>query len=517
LSIRRNNPLLLLAFAVGTGLIGGCASLPGREAISTSFALTDTEDTRLGRVISPLVAAHPGDSGLHPLRNGQDAFAARVLLAETAERSLDVQYYIWHGDASGTLLFDALRAAADRGVRVRLLLDDANTSGLDATLTALDAHPNIEVRLFNPFLHRSRRVLDYASDFSRVIRRMHNKSFTIDNQVTIVGGRNVGDEYFGVPGAVAFEDLDVIAVGPVVHEVSSAFDRYWASDSSYPLSRLRIRVAPAPSSETASAALNSRTDPVALAYSNAVRSSSFANDLLHANMALEWAPTRMLCDDPAKGLGAAKPELLLAQSLKTLFGDPTSEVELVSPYFVPATWGTEFLVGLAGHGVSIKILTNSLRSTDVPAAHAGYARHRKRLLEAGIKLYELRQSPAVRAPNDTAKVRDSTRSSLHAKTFAVDRSRIFVGSFNFDPRSAETNTEMGFVIDSPSLAQELANAFATGIPESAYEVLLSGTGRLVWIEHVDGKVVRYETEPGTTSWQRIKVRLLSSLPLEWLM
>jgi putative cardiolipin synthase len=517
LNTRRNNPFLLLAFALGAGLVGGCTSLPGRDAIGTSFALTDTEDTRLGRVISPLVAKHPADSGIHPLRNGQDAFAARVLLAEAAERSLDVQYYIWHDDTSGTLLFDTLRTAADRGVRVRLLLDDANTTGLDATLAALNAHPNIEVRLFNPFLHRNRRVLDYASDFSRVIRRMHNKSFTVDNQVTIVGGRNVGDEYFGVPGAVAFEDLDVIAVGPVVHEVSSAFDRYWASDSSYPLSRLRSIVAPARTSEAASAALNGRTDPVALAYSDAVRGSTFAYDLLHGTMALEWAPTRMLCDDPAKGLSAAKPELLLAQSLKTIFGDPTSEVELVSPYFVPATWGTEFLVGLAGHGVSIKILTNSLRSTDVPAAHAGYARHRKRLVEAGIRLYELRQSSALSAPNDTANVHGSTRSSLHAKTFAVDRSRLFVGSFNFDPRSAEINTEMGFVIDSPSLAQELAAAFDAGIPESAYEVQLSSSGRLVWIEHVAGKVVRFETEPGTTFGQRAKVRVLSLLPLEWLM
>jgi cardiolipin synthase C len=377
---------------LGTGLLGGCTSLPARDTVSTSFALPDTADTRLGRAISPLTAAHPGDSGIHPLRDGRDAFAARVLLAEAAERSLDVQYYIWHADTSGTLLFEALRAAADRGVRVRLLLDDANTAGLDATLAALNATPNIEVRLFNPFLHRSRRVLDYASDFSRVIRRMHNKSFTIDNQVTIVGGRNVGDEYFGVPEAVAFEDLDVIAVGPVVHEVSSAFDRYWASASSYPLGRLLPPVARAVKSGEASAVLSARSDPAALAYSNAVRSSSFVHDLVHGTVALEWAPTRMLCDDPAKGLGSAKRELLLAQKLRAIFGEPTSEVEIVSPYFVPAAWGTEFLVGLAEHGVSIRILTNSLEATDVPAAHAGYAQRRKRLLKAGIVLYELRRS-----------------------------------------------------------------------------------------------------------------------------
>lgn len=507
----------MLALALGTGLLGGCACLPARDAVSASSAFPDTAETRLGRAISPLIAAHPGDSGIHPLRNAQDAFAARVMLAQVAERSLDVQYYIWHADTSGMLLFEALRAAADRGVRVRLLLDDANTAGLDATLAALDAHPNIEVRLFNPFLHRNRRLLDYVSDFSRVIRRMHNKSFTIDNQVTIVGGRNVGDEYFGVPTAVAFEDLDVIAVGPVVHEVSSAFDRYWASDSSYPLDGLLSPVALAVGSEDASAALSEPRDPAALAYLNAVRSSPFVHDLVNGSLALEWAPTRMLCDDPAKGLGSAKPELLLSRKLRTIFGEPISEVELVSPYFVPATWGTEFLVGLAGHGVRIKILTNSLQATDVPAAHVGYARRRKHLLEAGIVLYELRRSSAFPAPKETAAVHGSPRSSLHAKTFAVDRSRVFVGSFNFDPRSAELNTEMGFVIDSPSLAQNIADAFDAGIPESAYEVLLSGTGQLVWIEHVAGKVLRHETEPGTTFWQRTKVRLLSLLPLEWLM
>jgi putative cardiolipin synthase len=517
LSTRSDIQFLIVALALCPELVGGCTNLPTRDAVSTSSALLETADTRIGRAVSPLVAGHPGTSGIHPLRDGQDAFAARILLAEAAERSLDVQYYIWHGDVSGTLLFEALRAAADRGVRVRLLLDDANTPGLDPALAALGSHPNIEVRLFNPFLHRSRRVFDYLSSFSRVTRRMHNKSFTIDNQVTIVGGRNVGDEYFGVPKAVSFEDLDVIAVGPVVDEVSSAFDLYWASDSSYPLDRLVPPVAPASRSEPASATLNAHGDAAALTYSSAVRRSSFAQDLVQGSLALEWAPTRMLCDDPAKGLGMAKPELLLAQKLRAIFGQPRAEVELVSPYFVPATWGTGFLVGLAQHGVRIRILTNSLEATDVPAAHAGYIRRRKRLLEAGIALYELRRSSAAAASAQYVGPHGSSHSSLHAKTFAVDRARVFVGSFNFDPRSAELNTEMGFVIDSPSLAQKIADTFDVGIPESSYEVVLSSSGRLVWIEHAAGKPVRHETEPGTTFWQRTKVRFLSVLPLERLM
>ncbi len=201
-------------------------------------ALQDTDTTRLGRGVAPGLAAHPGKTGIYALSRGRDAFAARVLLAGAAERSLDVQYYIWHGDHTGYLLFEALWQAAERGVRVRLLLDDNNTSGLDATIAALDAHPNIEVRLYNPLVHRTARWTNYVTDFRRVNRRMHNKSLTVDNQVTVVGGRNIGDDYFAAGHGVAFADLDVIAVGPAVHEVSTAFDLYWSSASAYPAEKL---------------------------------------------------------------------------------------------------------------------------------------------------------------------------------------------------------------------------------------------------------------------------------------
>ena len=211
--------------------------MPSLADRSVSAALRDTSDTRLGRGIEPLVALHPSEAGIYGLADARDAFAVRMLLAQTAEKSLDLQYYIWRGDLTGTLLFDALRAAGDRGVRVRLLLDDNGTPGLDARLAALDAHPNIEVRLFNPFVIRSPRAIGYLTDFFRLNRRMHNKSFTADNQATVIGGRNVGDEYFDAvgEGALDFADLDVLAVGPVVRDVSSDFDRYWASESAYPV------------------------------------------------------------------------------------------------------------------------------------------------------------------------------------------------------------------------------------------------------------------------------------------
>ena len=503
--------LTLLSLAAAAQLLSACARLPARADFTVSHALTDTADTTLGRALQPQAAAHPGESGIVPLRDAGEAFAARLQLARAAERSIDLQYYIWRDDASGRLLFDALRAAADRGVRVRLLLDDSNTAGTDATLAALDAHPNIEVRLFNPFLHRRQRLLDLVTAFRRVIRRMHNKSFTVDNQTTIVGGRNIGDEYFGAPDAVLFEDLDVIAVGPTVSQVSESFDRYWASDSAWPFASIVRHPRPP---------LAAREAPRAHAWTAAADTAPLVGDLLRGSLPLEWAPARIISDDPAKGVNRAQPRGLLTQTLRELFGSPQQQLDLVSPYFVPAREGSRFLTGLAQQGVTMRILTNSLEATDVPPAHAGYVRRRKSLLQAGIRLYELRRtaggadSPATQGG---ARPPGSSRSSLHAKTFAIDRSRIFVGSFNFDPRSALLNTEMGISIDSPALATRMAQAFDRDVPQRAYEVGLTPAGGMEWIERNGAATVRHDREPGTTWWQRLKLRLLSLLPLEWLM
>src|ERR1700730_9737892 len=381
----------ILALCLGPDLIGGCTSLPSLENRRTSTALFDTADTRLGRAISPMVDAHPGVSGIYPLPDARDAFAARVLLAQGAERTLDVQYYIWRNDMSGTLLFEALRSAADRGVRVRLLLDDNNTSGLDALLASLASHSNIEVRLFNPFVIREARWIGYVTDFLRLNRRMHNKSFTADNQATIIGGRNVGDEYFGVPEAIVFVDLDVMAVGPGVTEVSKDFDRYWASGSSYPVERLFPAVNPAAIAELTSSALRVERDPAATAYMDALRNLSFVHEMDQGSLVLDWSPTRMVSDDPAKGLGMPAPETRLSPKLRELIGESVAEVYMESPYLVPTTPEFNEFAGLAERGVKIKVLTNSLQATYVPIVHAGYAKRRKALLEAGVTLYELQR------------------------------------------------------------------------------------------------------------------------------
>jgi putative cardiolipin synthase len=503
-----------LVIAVATG--AGCTSLPPAERTVTQ-ALTDTGTTRMGQAIAPLAAAHPGLSGVLLLPDGRDAFAARVLLARSAERSLDLQYYIWRDDLTGVLLLDELRSAAARGVRVRLLLDDNNTAGLDPMLAALDAEPNIEIRLFNPFRTRAWRSLGFAFDFSRLNRRMHNKSFTADNQATIVGGRNIGDEYFGAAGEVLFVDLDVLAVGPVVPETSRDFDRYWNSASAYPVASLVDAHEAEPGGALAGRAAHLRGQAWAQRYIEAVRGSAFVAQLHAGQAPLEWNPIRLVSDDPAKAAGTASPEDRVAVQLRRLWGKPAHQLDLVSPYFVPGKEGAQALADLARSGARVRVLTNSLEATDVAAVHAGYAKWRRDLLRAGVSLFELRRSWGADLPDRGRGRFGSSASSLHAKTFGVDGRSIFVGSFNMDQRSLALNTEMGFVIDSPRMAQELSRVLDTRIPERAYEVRLDETGKLFWIERTEGKTLRYDTEPGASVWKRAGVRILSILPIDWLL
>ena len=507
-----------LAVIALAALTASCATLPSLEGRSATTALTDTAETRLGRAVAAGVAANPGKTGIHPVFKPHDAFAARALLAAHAEKSLDVQYYIWHGDQTGYLLFEALLQAAERGVRVRLLLDDINTSGLDPTIAVLDAHPNIEVRLYNPVTQRGARALNFV-DFERVNRRMHNKSFTVDNQVSIVGGRNIGNEYFGAGEGVAFVDLDVIAIGPAVRDVSNQFDLYWNSPSAYPAASLVGAPAPDDAATLDAKFKSTRSDPAAVAYLEAVRTTPLVHDVLERRLAFEWATTRLVHDDPAKTLDkTARTDILLFPEMVRATGRPEKTFDLVSPYLVPGDGGTAALVAAAGRGARIRILTNSWAASDVSAVHAGYAKRREDLLRAGIQLYELKPTAGRESRDERSGVGSSASSGLHAKTFAVDSSRVFVGSFNFDQRSARLNTEMGLVIESPKLAQRLAAFFDTVVPLVAYQVELAPDGRsLVWVDRTASEVKRYETEPGTSWLKRRGVDVMSILPIEWLL
>ncbi|WP_332879286.1 phospholipase D family protein [Massilia sp. S19_KUP03_FR1] len=515
--------VLILVLAAG-GALEGCTALPKLGNRAVTSAAVDTDGTRLGKSVTAATAEHPGKAGLVSLSTGHSAFAARALLANAAERTLDVQYYMWHADTTGKLLFAALKRAADRGVRVRLLLDDNNTTGMDQLLLALDRLPNMEVRLFNPFAMRTLRPLGYLTDFSRLNRRMHNKSFTADNQITIVGGRNIGDEYFDAGSDVLFIDLDVIALGPVVREVSRDFDVYWNSKSAYPVDLL---IKPDPEAHPLSALDTIASEPDAQVYLDEVKNTPFVEKLTDRSVKLEWAATQFVSDDPGKVLGQESEASKLAPQLLQLIGKPKKSVNLVSPYFVPGERGYALFAQLREQGTDVRILTNALESTDVAAVHAGYSKWRAPLLKTGVTLYELRAAPGAPSRKSIigtgsgsgagGSTGGSSGSSLHAKTFEVDGEKVFVGSYNVDQRSRELNTEMGLVVDSPTMARQLSDSFNRNMTERAYQVKLAPDGSLYWIGTEKGVVTRYDVEPGTTFLQRLGVKVLSWLPIDWLL
>ncbi|VTU24913.1 phospholipase D family protein [Variovorax sp. RA8] len=502
-------------------VLAACATLPATVQRAPSSAFTSTDDTLLGRALAPELMAHPGLTGILPLIDAGEAFAARMALAQAAERSLDMQYYIWRGDTTGQLLLEAAWAAAERGVRVRLLLDDNNTSGLDGTLAVLDAHPKLEVRLFNPFANRSLRAGDFALDFSRVNRRMHNKSFTADNQVAIVGGRNVGDEYYGADQLLGFQDLDVVTVGPVVREVSRQFDLYWNSEAAYPVAALLGQPPPDATAQLRARWTGLREQPQTQLYLEAVRQTPLMREVAARRLPFEWADAHVVSDLPSKVQASdGRAQQLMFPLLRVAMGEPRRELDLVSPYFVPGAEGAQELAALARRGVAVRVLTNSLAATDVAAVHAGYARYRKGLLAAGVVLYELKPSAAPPPRPEEEKRRNpggSSAASLHAKTFAVDRRRIFVGSLNLDPRSVHLNTEMGVVIDSPTLARRLGVEIDQAVPTLAYEVRLPQGGGMEWIDRGPDGETRYRSEPDTGGLRRLWVDFLSLLPIEWLL
>jgi len=486
---------------------------------SRSLPANQTADTRLGRAIAPLADAHSGESGVVLLENAHDAFAARALLAEGADATLDVQYYIWQYDITGTMLLDVLYRAAERGVRVRLLLDDNGISGLDEALAALDTHPNIEIRLFNPFVVRSPKWIGYVTSFQRLNHRMHNKSFTADNQAAIIGGRNVADEYFGAGQGALFADLDVLAIGPVVHELSDDFDRYWSSVSAYPVATILPEAGEEDLARVVETAKNCSASSAASKYICAIEDSKFLNNLLAGNLEFTWAPVSMISDDPAKVLGKKPKNGLLSRQMAEAMGSPERSVTLVSPYFIPTKTGVEIFRDLERKGVQVRVLTNSLEANDVAMVHAGYAKYRKPLLEAGVQLFELRKLPGSESvEGDLQKsLMGSSSSSLHAKTFAIDGKSLFVGSFNFDPRSVHINTELGFVIESPELTQVVENHFEEQVQVTAYEVVLDSAGDLQWIERNGEEEIRYSHDPGTGLIKRMMVSFFSFLPIEHLL
>ncbi len=488
----------------------------------SSSALANTGFSTLGLGVSQRISEHPGMSGIELLEDGIDAFAIRKVLLENAERSIDLQYYIWHDDLTGNLMLEQVRAAAARGVRVRMLLDDNGIAGLDDALRWMADLPNIEVRLFNPFRCRRFKPLDFLFRFHRANRRMHSKSFTVDNQVTIVDGRNIGDEYFAAKREGVFADLDAVCIGPVVQDVSDCFDRFWNSPLAAPLKELMPPIVGETERELTSRSSRRSSGLESVSYVDAVAKAPLLGRIERGEIELTWAPVQLVSDPPDKVVGTREEGGPLLDALSEIIGEPASELLIVSAYFVPTDSGADALAGMAQRGVDVRVLTNSYASTDVGAVHAGYAKHRTKLVRAGVSLFE------VPAPDDDPKtarkfVRTGSRerdgspgSTLHAKAFSVDGVRLFVGSLNFDPRSFSLNTELGIVIDSVALAKQMREAFDTTVARNTYRVVLDD-GEIGWIDARDDDPVIERIEPGTTFSSRLLVRALERFPIDWLL
>ena len=499
-----------------TLVMAACSSLPTNVQRAPSHTLPDTASTQLGRDIQPLVEAHPGLSGFHVLNDGVDAFATRLRIIRAAEKSIDAQYYIWHTDLTGNAMYNQLLHAADRGVRVRILLDDLDTAGKDDFLQLVDAHPNVEVRLYNPFANRGFRAGDFIGDTRRINHRMHTKTLTVDNQVTIFGGRNIGDEYFAAAKEVGFSDMDALAIGPIVSEVSTEFDEFWNSEWVYPVNAF-------PRDEPITEEDVKKFRQLSDEHMNEAKNSEYADVISEldslaqtsfSELDMSWSEW-LLAYDPPSNVEAEEitAELNLAPKLREGMDRTETELDIVSPYFVPGEEFTRFLTDKAKQGVRVRILTNSLESNDVAMVHAGYMRYREDLIAGGVELYEFKavRSKELDEKIDTNKI-DAERSSLHAKFFGFDRRFLFIGSFNLDARSKVLNTELGAYFESPDNARRLAEIFDQQIMYVAYRVQLDDEGELEWVTLDDnGQERRVDHEPDTTFWKRFKTHTLSHI------
>lgn len=520
--LRRTSACAALALLGLT--LGACSALRTDFAKHSSRALPPTTGTRSARYVHAAANQHPEQSGFRLLSDGTNALMSRVALIDEAKHSIDLQYYIFKNDATGRLVAQHLLAAADRGVRVRMLIDDLSVSHEVDMFDALNASPNMKVRLFNPFHTRKPSMLSKAVQLlfspSRLNHRMHNKSFIVDNNVAIVGGRNIGDDYFSVDRTTDFRDLDLIAIGPVVQEASRAFDEYWNCPDAYPVTAFRGKRAS--HYDLARVRVDLARDARTFAQSDYAQAATLdypdgPSGDRHGGWF--WGPALLVADQPAKiEMRHGEPALRIGPRIKAMTDQAQHELLLISPYFVPSKQDVRYLVGLVGRGVTVQVLTNSLASTDEPAVHAGYSRHRRTLLEGGVQLWELR--PAAGAPQPATAKGTSSGVSLHAKAIVVDRQQVFIGSMNMDQRSKLLNTEMGMIVDSAPLAQAVQQFFdIASAPANAYRVSLVGNGlphagRMQWQARDDGKTMTYTHDPGATIKRRLEVDLLKWLPIQ---
>ena len=491
--------------------VSGCASLPEIAPSVTNFAQPPDPSAPLAKMVSAVMGSDPR-SGFRLLPVAEPAYETRVELIRNATHTLDLQYYLFQADDTGMFMMRELRKAAERGVRVRLLVDDLYTSGEDPFFAALSSFPNIEIRLFNPFANGRgalwSRFLLAAGQLGRVNHRMHNKLFIADNVAAISGGRNIADEYFMRSIHNNFVDIDLLAVGPVVQDLSAIFDYYWNSDYSYPF----YSVVPPDSTPTA---LQRHFDELTI-YAVApppegipasLRSYTTLPEELHAGHLSEviHADAEAIADplDKAHGANLQSISETVTEHVEDLIGTAQKDVVLLSPYFVPGKAGLKKLTTLAERGVDVTVITNSLASTDEPLVQIGYVRYRKPLLEAGVHIREL--SPTLSAKRELLGNFGASLGALHAKLVVVDNQHVFMGSMNLDERSAFENTEMGVIIDSAQLAAQIASHTDR---QSSYALRLSDKNEIQWVADINGHDVVFDREPEADFWTNLEVELL---------
>ncbi|MGD9946319.1 MAG: phospholipase D-like domain-containing protein [Burkholderiaceae bacterium] len=471
---RRLRPWLAVPMFALT--LSACATLPPPPERPDTHAIENAQATPLGRWATQS-SPRGSLSGFKLLIAGEDAFDALNALADAAVRTLDLQYYIVENDRSTAAILERVHAAAERGVRVRMLVDDLNTAGKDQAFLRLTSHPNIEVRLFNPFpagrLSTISRIMASLTDLSRINRRMHSKMFVADNSMAVTGGRNLGEAYFVHSDTSNFLDLDVLAVGPVVRKLSASFDAFWNSPLAYPAQML---IGSAEPDSSALAEVGTGTPAPASPRDAMAR----VRELLAGRLRPVWVPAVVVADTPAKIEREDEPDVedTLAQNIVGLVQSARQEVILISPYFVPGEGGVALAEAMRQRGVKLRVLTNSLAATDAPVVHVGYSRYRVPLLRAGVELHELRRE--IGTPRSRLGAFGSSQASLHVKAMVIDRSTILVGSMNMDPRSALLNSELGLIIRSRTLAKQLVDLYEDVSASSSYRLSLDDDQRLIW-------------------------------------
>ena len=491
-------------------LMSACASTNFDVEQNSSFAIPASENTRLGKLKNDRDEFQSaGESAFFPLAHGDDSLGARLRLIDAAEESIDLQYFMMKDDFIGALLSAKLLEAAERGVRVRFLLDDIFTTIQDVDLFVLNEHENIEVRLFNPIARRGFKYLNYAWNFSSVNRRMHNKSFTVDGSFTIVGGRNLATEYFSLNDDTEFFDIDMLARGPIVDEVAASFDNFWNFPKALGIEHLRDKPSQVQLQAARQAIDNALSSEGAAIYREAIE-SKILTQLVNGEISDFVAEAELIAELPEKlKLPVDDDSLRLIKVLGEYMKDAKSEIFIVTPYFIPTAKGMDFFQSIREKGVSVRLVTNSLASTNHVPVHAAYERYRKGMLAMGAEIYETR-ADAFQGLEPDAKSRQ--RSTLHAKLIVIDRRYVFIGSLNLDPRSVVINSEIGVMIDSPKLAATLMEDIEDGFDREVYRLELEAERDLIWHGRYKGEAVELTRNPQASWWRHFTVNLFKILP-----